>query len=254
MAARLAVTIAAFHLRGMIGARIPAIFLLSCVTLHAFASGELPQEIDVPPEKPRETGPADAEPAVPGTPPAGTLPEEEAACRQRLRALGVRFAEHPAISEPKGCTAAHPLTVSELPGGVELYPDAVLTCAMAEATARFVRDHAAPLVRRGFGTELAGIAQSSSYVCRPRNRTSKLSEHAFANALDWASLELEDGTVIEVRAFTSAEPRRARLMKELREAACGPFKTVLGPGSDADHADHFHFDLAERRGGATYCR
>lgn len=40
----------------------------------------------------------------------------------------------------------------------------------------------------------------------------------------------------------------------VRSAACGPFKTVLGPGTDADHATHFHFDMAARRNGATYCR
>jgi hypothetical protein len=40
----------------------------------------------------------------------------------------------------------------------------------------------------------------------------------------------------------------------VRKAACGPFKTVLGPGSDADHALHFHFDLAPRRHGGTFCQ
>ncbi|TIQ63130.1 MAG: extensin family protein, partial [Mesorhizobium sp.] len=36
--------------------------------------------------------------------------------------------------------------------------------------------------------------------------------------------------------------------------ACGPFKTVLGPGSDADHSLHLHLDLAPRRNGGTFCQ
>ena len=182
------------------------------------------------------------------------LPPEEAACRQRLHDLGVVFEEHVTIAEPSGCSAPHPVTVSQLPGNVALRPAAVLTCAMAEATALFVRDHAAPLARREFGSDLVAIDQVSSYVCRPRSDGQKLSEHAFANALDWGGLELAGGTVIDIRSHRRSEPRRARLVAALRDAACGPFTTVLGPGSDADHADHFHFDLAERRNGAAWCR
>jgi hypothetical protein len=30
--------------------------------------------------------------------------------------------------------------------------------------------------------------------------------------------------------------------------------TVLGPGSDKDHENHLHVDLAERRGGYKMCQ
>jgi len=30
--------------------------------------------------------------------------------------------------------------------------------------------------------------------------------------------------------------------------------TVLGPGSDRYHGDHFHLDLANRRSGKAYCK
>jgi hypothetical protein len=29
---------------------------------------------------------------------------------------------------------------------------------------------------------------------------------------------------------------------------------VLGPGSDPDHALHFHLDLEKRRSGSTFCQ
>lgn len=202
----------------------------------------LPETVPPPPARPAPEAEAE-EPSH-----QGALPADEAACRERLRALGVAFAEAPAIDEPEGCKAAYPLTVSGLPGGVALQPEATLTCAMAEATARFVRDHAAPLAKREFASKLVAVEQASSYVCRPRRNAQKLSEHAFANALDWSALVLEDGTRVEVRTHDAAkEPRASRLITGLHKAACGPFATVLGPGSDADHADHFHFDMAERR-------
>ena len=106
--------------------------------------------------------------------------------------------------------------------------------------------------RPNSATGLKGISHASAYVCRPRNGTSKLSEHAFGNALDIASFTLTDGKTIAVEP--GPEPDAGRFLDSLRAAACGPFKTVLGPGSDEDHALHFHFDLAPRRNGGTFCQ
>ncbi|MCO5147223.1 MAG: extensin family protein [Aquamicrobium sp.] len=207
---------------------------------------ELPETMATPAPKPREK-PAEA-PSPASEPAASPMPDDEKRCRERLKALGAVFEEAAPISEPEGCAAAHPLTVSKLSAGVALEPQAVLTCAMAEASARFVRDHAAPLAKEEFDAPLATVEQASSYVCRARHGGTKLSEHAFANALDWSALTLADGTRIEVRAHDAEkEPRAFALISKLHKRACGPFATVLGPGSDADHADHFHFDLAKRR-------
>ncbi|MBP0617961.1 extensin family protein [Jiella sp. KSK16Y-1] len=52
----------------------------------------------------------------------------------------------------------------------------------------------------------------------------------------------------------SEDAREKRFLDRVRASACGPFKTVLGPGTDADHATHFHFDMAARRNGGTYCK
>lgn len=230
------------------------LLLLASLTLpgwsYAAEVGELPATMAAPDPKPQTNETQPAEPAT-TTPPA--MPAEEAQCRERLETLGAVFEEHEPLADDLGCSATHPVTVSRLSKDVELTPPAVLTCAMAEASARFVQDHAGPLTRGAFGSDLAAIEQVSAYVCRPRNGTKKLSEHAFANALDWGSLVLEDGTRIDVEAHGSAAPRRSRLVKAIQKAACGPFKTVLGPGSDADHANHFHFDLARRRNGGTWC-
>src|SRR5690606_32053103 len=119
------------------------------------AEDDLPATTVPPPPRPQTQVAGEA----PGTAP---LPAEEVACRQRLRALGVAFEEAPPIAEPQGCMAPHPLTVSRLPATVALQPPAVLPCAMAEASARFVRDHAAPLAERTFGSNLATLEQASA--------------------------------------------------------------------------------------------
>jgi hypothetical protein len=79
-----------------------------------------------------------------------------------------------------------------------------------------------------------------------------MSEHAFGNALDIASFTLSNGAVIEIGPLPPE--RQARFLMAVRKAACGPFKTVLGPGSDPDHSLHFHLDLEPRRNGGTFCQ
>jgi len=193
-----------------------------------------------------ETGPNETRK---DTPP---VPTEELACRSRLRALGVDFAEHAPIDDPAGCAIAHPVIVKSLGRSIGLEPEAVLNCATAEATANFAAKVIAPAAKSVFGQDLASISNGSAYVCRPRNGTTKLSEHAFGNAIDVGGFILAGGRAIAVTAAN--DPKEADFLAKTRMEACGPFKTVLGPGTDADHAQHFHFDLARRRNGGTYCR
>lgn len=183
---------------------------------------------------------------------SGKLPATEMACRARLTELGVSYSEMPPEREPHGCSIPYPLKVKSLGNGVGLSPDAEMNCAMAEAAARFMNNVVKPAADTELGSGLKSIGHASAYVCRPRNGTNKLSEHAFGNALDIATFDLHDGRKIQVEATT--DEKIAKFFASVRKAACGPFKTVLGPGSDADHALHFHLDLQPRRNGSTFCQ
>jgi hypothetical protein len=200
--------------------------------------------------KPDEAKP-EAEPRLESPPRPETSAAEEAACRQRLSALGARFEERPAVSDPNGCAIPHPIVLTASGDGIGIQPGALLNCATAEALARFLTGPAEKIAKEELGFPLKSIQQASGYVCRPRNGTLKLSEHAFGNALDIASFTLSDDTQIDVDA--ARNPQHSQFLSKVRTAACGPFRTVLGPGSDADHAKHFHLDLAMRRNGATFC-
>lgn len=181
------------------------------------------------------------------------MPAAELACRERLKTLGVEFEEHKAESNPEiGCSIPYPLVLKTLGKSVAIGPGTELNCQMAEAAARFAIDVIQPAAKAEFGADLKSIGQASAFVCRPRHGTRKLSEHAFGNALDIASFTLSDGRKIEVGPTPPEED--GKFLNAVRKAACGPFKTVLGPGSDPDHSLHFHLDLEPRRHGGTFCQ
>jgi hypothetical protein len=215
-------------------------------------------------EKPDETAPVEKsapaddvpEPMLPDPrsalrpDPSGQLPPEEIACRQRLTELGVKFDNRPAESDPSGCSMPYPLWVKSLGKDIGLSPDAEMNCAATEAAARFAANVISPAAKEVFGETLKSVTHASAYVCRPRNGTRKLSEHAFGNALDIASFALSGGLTIVVEP--APPERNGVFLSKVRAGACGPFKTVLGPG-DPDHSEHLHFDLAPRRNGSTVC-
>lgn len=233
----------------------------------AEAPVDQPAEIPIPPPKPADAvqpeKPADAakEPAKKTRPvdprstviPQEKLPAEEVACRARLKVLGVEFEDRKAESDPAiGCAIPYPVMLQTFGKAIDIEPDAVMNCRMAEEAASFVAQTIAPATRMHFGLGLKSIDQASAYVCRPRHNGEKMSEHAFGNALDIASFTLTDGTKIAVEP--TPPEKNAKFLDAVRKAACGPFKTVLGPGADPDHALHFHLDLEPRRNGGTFCQ
>ena len=79
-----------------------------------------------------------------------------------------------------------------------------------------------------------------------------MSEHAYGNAIDISAFEV-NGDWLEVGGHNGAAGNA--FLAAVRKSACGPFTTVLGPGSDSYHATHFHLDLAVRgkSGHSLYC-
>lgn len=130
---------------------------------------------------------------------------------------------------------------------VALDPPAVVSCETGRALASWLQDAAIP----GFaaaGADLRELSVADAYSCRNRNRAAsgKLSEHAKGNAIDIGAFRLDgDRAVTVLKGWNT--PDWGPTLSRLRQGACGPFTTVLGPGSNALHADHFHFDVEQRR-------
>ncbi len=153
-----------------------------------------------------------------------------------------------------GCGAAGQIQVSaiKLPNGKEvaLRPSALIRCETADVIADWVREDLAPAAESYGG--LVRIEVAASYHCRPRNnvRGALMSEHGRANALDVRAIVMGNG-----RRFGVDLPETPiTLLSEMRRSACARFTTVLGPGSDGYHENHFHVDLAQRRGGYRLCQ
>jgi hypothetical protein len=182
---------------------------------------------------------------------------EEKQCRQKLLASGAKFREADRLTDPSGCLVPFPIVLSAIGGGIGIEPDATLNCETALALADYAKDIVSPEALASFGATLKTINHASAYVCRGRvgdGVEAKLSEHAFGNAIDIGSFVLAGGRRLDIRAYGPGEAVERDFMRKVRGAACGPWKTVLGPGTNADHATHFHFDLAQRRRGGTYCK
>ena len=175
-------------------------------------------------------------------------------CPDRLRALGVSFTEEPPIDPLGECTVAHPLNVTSLGSGVAIGPEAIMTCRVAEQLALWVKGSLTPAAEAQLGETPNGITQSSTYVCRPRNNVAgaKISEHAHANAVDIAAINFGDRQAVSIGVNKPGSAEQ-KFEDKIRADSCRYFTTVLGPGSDAAHELHLHFDMAWRRGGYRLC-
>ncbi len=163
------------------------------------------------------------------------------------------------LGSPSGCGAERPFVVSAAVGGsVRLQPSATLRCPMIVPVERWIADVVQPAARRHFGQPVESLRVVASYACRSRNSRygAKLSEHGRANALDVAAFRLADGRTVTVKRGWHAWGSESGFLRRVRAGACRYFTTVLGPGSDRYHHDHFHLDLARhgRRGNIRVCR
>ncbi|WP_161957287.1 extensin family protein [Aestuariivirga litoralis] len=238
------------------------------------ASSEAPPDFASPaPPIPRArpsplTGPAPETPAQTTeteTPPAGTasIPPQTATvsgpstCAQGLRAARVRFEVLPSTFGAAGCPLADPVRLQavETPSGTVSFPEGpVFSCRFAQTFARWVSDTGAAVVLAQTGKQLERMATGPGYQCRRRNGDSsgKMSEHAAGDAVDITSMTLAGGTTIRMAdAINPASPSYP-VLRALRTTACGYFTTVLGPGANEAHREHYHFDLGRHGKSANY--
>ncbi|HMQ39861.1 MAG TPA: extensin family protein [Paracoccus sp. (in: a-proteobacteria)] len=201
-------------------------------------------------------------PGVEPDPPAWqALTESDASylsCLFGLTMLGVRYTRLDPLTSPedRDCGIARPLNVTALQPGVGIAGGATMRCATVRQLALWLRDEAVPVVRHLPGAPaITGIVPGSTYQCRARvgDGGEKLSEHALGNAFDIAALKLSDGSELTISPRNGSGDMREAVQKAMRHGACLYFTTVLGPGSDAAHDDHLHFDIAARRGGWRIC-
>jgi hypothetical protein len=205
--------------------------------------------------------------------------EAERAC---LRSGKVKNSEHVKIGQALAgqgmCGADHPVKVSAFslrglftasaPGFfgrgndellIRLNQTATMTCPMTAAMTDWLENVVQPSAMARFGQPVIEVRSMGTYACRSMNhqRGARLSEHAFANAIDIGGFRLADGTLITLaKDWKGGGMPTQFFLREVHAGACRFFSTVLGPGYNALHYDHFHFDLARhgRNGKVSICR
>lgn len=203
-------------------------------------------------------------PLPPPRPPAASLNESPAApstpnnlspvsgtseCLSRLRIAGfdVEAAETPAATNGD-CRIDNPVKLRAIPvagreSPLRLAAEPIVACRFAESFGGWLGSLVAPAILGATNSELAVVHTGPGFQCRNRNRlpSGKLSAHAEGLAIDIASFQLANKSQIPVKP--DGNEQHVATINAVRRAACGWFTTVLGPGSDASHADHLHLDL-----------
>ncbi|OHV78120.1 extensin family protein [Ensifer sp. LCM 4579] len=185
----------------------------------------------------------------------GRMPASEIACRQQLKKLGVVYRDLPRIHDGPSCGIDYPIELSGLSGNIDVKPAVRLNCQVTAAFAQWVKYELAPSSRYRYWSGVKTIRPLGGYSCRTMNsrRGNPMSEHARGNAIDVGKFVLKNGKEIDVRRKGFFAFRERGLLKAVRADSCKYFHTVLGPGSDPFHKDHFHFDLRTRKSGYRHC-
>ncbi|MBX4906221.1 MULTISPECIES: extensin family protein [Rhizobium] len=203
----------------------------------------------------RPNNPMMSQPAAPVDP--SVMPASELACRRELKRMGVLFDEKPPISQGPACQVPYPVSLKGLSGNIGVKPAVTLNCQVTLAFAKWVKNELAPSARYRYWSGIRTIQPLGGYSCRrmnnSRQRYNPMSEHARGNAIDVGKFVLKNGHAIDVRKKGLFSYREGRLLKAVRSDSCRYFNTVLGPGSNPEHWNHFHFDLRSRKSGKVYC-
>ena len=128
-----------------------------------------------------------------------------------------------------------------------------MTCPLARQFSRWVRESVQPAADQWFGANVQRVETFGTYACRSVNSQpgARLSEHAFANAVDVSGFRLGNGRTITVQEGWNGDDERVRrFLRQVHQGGCRRFNIGLSPDSDAYHYNHLHFDM----GRGPYCR
>jgi hypothetical protein len=243
--------------QGGMTSRIAGAVVLTVVLASAAAAQSPAPPLPPPrPDRPAAAPPEPPRTTKPSTEGAAEQKAEEAvidtACLERIARLGLRFESRPAVRE-NACHVDTPVLVSALPNGVEVAPASLMTCPLAESLARWLGEVVGPEAERQFQSAPKKVLIGTSYQCRDQRNGEKLSEHAFGNGLDVVGFGFDKRAPLTIGSQTAGGSEEA-FQSAVRQAACPIFATVLGPGSDADHGDHLHLDMRQRKANYRICQ
>ncbi len=171
------------------------------------------------------------------------LREDPALCRQALETSSLRYRAQADSPDSARCPLRNVWRIEA--GQARLSSSFLATCPLAVAYALFEEHGLQPVARRVFGQPVAQVDHLGSFACRNvyHRKQGRLSEHATANALDISGFRLKDGQRIVLARDWQGSAAKAEFLRQVQQAACESFGTVLGPDYNAAHHNHFHVDM-----------
>ncbi len=241
--------------------RIRAFFMITALLAFPLqaSSASTAASPPLPPPRPTEAPSHPAPNALAPAEQTTRAPGIDQPCLDRLSAAGIEFEQVtllPAVNPE--CAIATPVRLKavKLPPrwktSIRLPEEPTLSCQFGERFGHWLRDLVAPLIAGELAVELKSVHTGAGYECRNRNRaeTGKISAHASGLAVDVASFELANGETLPIKP--NGDEHLRGTVDAIRVAACGWFTTVLGPGSDAAHAEHLHVDILQHGSSDRY--
>lgn len=179
---------------------------------------------------------------------------------KELLTLGIVYRRVPDEDSERGCVIENGVEVSRI-GNVKLTRPALLTQDMAIRLGRWVKDSLEPEVQKTYRTQLAALDVGGSYSCRNiygkpfgGRFAGRLSEHAFANAIDIGGYKLADARSVDYVKHWRAKDGSSEFFLATSTAACEIFNTTLTPDYDRFHHNHIHIDASPKKeGDAKFC-
>jgi len=172
-------------------------------------------------------------------------------CHADLTREGFRFDVLPDRRFSGGCSALGAVQLTDI--GTPVANLGAMTCPAARQFARWTREAVQPAAERFLGSRVRRIETFGTYACRGVNGQAgaRLSEHAFANAVDVAGFLLADGRRVTVEeGWNGSDSAIRQFLRTIHEGGCRRFNIGLGPDSNRYHYNHLHFDM----GRGPYCR
>ena len=172
-------------------------------------------------------------------------------CLVDLGQAGARYSLLPDRYFAGGCSATGAVQLNAV--GIPISNLGAIKCRTAERLTLWTREAVQSAASAWLDAQVVKIESFGTYSCRPVNGVegARLSQHAFANAVDISAFILSDGRRITVKDGWNGSDEHVRtFLHTVFRAACRRFNIVIGPDGDRQHYNHFHFDMGPN---GPYC-
>lgn len=182
-----------------------------------------PGEIEIPERKPAKLTKTTKTAVKEDVWSAEQIAKAKATCTKLFASRKLTF--EPLKPIKKGvCGDPAPVKLTAVGAGttqVKIIPPATVNCDMAAKIADWFENHVQPEAKKTVKADIAAIKNVASYACRRRygNPKKRMSEHAFANALDIAAFKISGGKVITLVKDWGISKRELKIReKEKRQS------------------------------------